>query len=158
MRPFIRLLLVSLMITMLPMRGWAGDVMATEMASSQIQRVHQQAEFTIKLIAASQINTLAKGDVHGGKPSFELQKQSSIAVVPKAMAGHDCDGHVASTPTVLADAQCDSCPTCQACGTVALSAAVVDLTVTFSSRALPRPVATQFASAIAALGQKPPIA
>ena len=105
MRPIIRLLLVSLMITILPMRGWAGDVMATEMASSQIQRVHQQAEFTIKLIAVSQINTLAKGDLYAGKPGFELQKQRSIAGMSKAMAGHDCDGHVASTPHGFAGAR-----------------------------------------------------
>ena len=46
-----RFLVVALMIALLPLRGWAGEVMATEMASSQITHQHEQLDDAIELIA-----------------------------------------------------------------------------------------------------------
>jgi len=52
---------------------------------------------------------------------------------------------------------CADCAFCQACHTVALTNAAPKLASSEHPSALPQPAAAQFASAEAALGQKPPI-
>ena len=52
---------------------------------------------------------------------------------------------------------CPDCAFCQACHTVALTSAEPNLSSSVHASALPQPAAAQFASAEAALGQKPPI-
>jgi hypothetical protein len=72
-------------------------------------------------------------------------------------AGPDCAGHSTGESTHAADGHCKSCSACQACNTVALSLEGPALSPVFQSLALPLPAADQFASADAALRQKPPI-
>ena len=157
MRSIARVMFIIFMVTLLPLRGWAGEVMATEMASSQIERTYHQAEFAIKLAADSHRINWAITNFEGEKSGLEAQKRLFEVNATKTTVMHDCEGHVEANSTAPADAHCDSCPACQACHTVALSTAEASLNSAFLSRTLPRPAAAHFASAIAALGQKPPI-
>jgi len=152
-----RVLLIALMITLLPLRGWAGEVMATEMASSQVVRAHIQVGSATKSGADYARIHWAKGTFEGKKTAFEVQKPLFEAKDAQISAMHDCEGHAKAEESTPLAAHCDSCAACQACHIVALSTTAVDLNLTFSSRALPRPAAAHFASATAALGQKPPI-
>ena len=157
MRSISRVLLIIFMVTLLPLRGWASEVMATGMASNQIERKHPQPEYAIKLIASNSHINWATAYFYGSTTNSDAQKPRFEATAAKSTVTSNCEGHVEADSTVPADAHCDSCPACQACHTMALSAAAINLNPTFSSRTLPRPAAADFASAIAALGQKPPI-
>lgn len=137
-----RHLLLALMIVLLPLRGWMGDAMATEMASGAA--VHLQT--ATKKVA---------DHVHqaGAAPHFD--HVSSQAEAPSAES--DCSGHDAANGTSVADTHCATCTVCQACHTVALSPAAAHGVAVLSPPALQHSPAAQFASAVAALGQKPPI-
>ena len=152
-----RVLVLALMIALLPLRGWAGEVMATEMASSQIVGTHKQADSATELVAARARIHWATATFEGQKTVFGAQNPIFETNHTKTSAMHDCEGLAKADEAGPADAHCDSCSACQACHTVALSTAAVSLNLTFSSRTLPRPAAADFASATAALGQKPPI-
>lgn len=145
-----RFLVLALMIALLPLRGWAGEVMATEMASTQVVRAKTQAESATKLIASNANTHWTTGTFEGKKTVFEAAHTKTSAI-------GDCEGHAKVDEAASAVAHCDSCPACQACHTVALSVSAVDLNFSFSSHTLLRPAAAHFASATAALGQKPPI-
>ena len=152
-----RFLIVALMIALLPLRGWTGEVMATEMASSQITQHHEQLDDAIELIAGHAHKQGISATFEGEKTAFEVQKSPFEAKGTQSAARHDCEGHAKADAAASADGHCDSCPACQACHTVALATVAFSLNLTFSSRTQPRPASTQFASATSALGQKPPI-
>ena len=152
-----RFLVAALMIALLPLRGWTGEVMATEMASSQISHHHEQLDGAIELVSGHAHKQGVSATFEGQKAAFEAQKPTFEATDTQSAAMHDCEGHAKADEAAPADGHCDSCAACQACHTVALSTPAVSLNLTFSSRTLPRPAAAHFASAIAALGQKPPI-
>ena len=152
-----RYLVVALMIALLPLRGWTGEVMATEMASSRISNQHEQLDGAIELVAGHAHKQGISATFVSEKTAFELQKNPFEERNTQTAAMHDCESHGKADEAAPADGHCDSCAACQACHTVALSTAAVSLNLTFSSRTRPRPAAAQFASAITALGQKPPI-
>ena len=152
-----RFLVVALMIALLPLRGWTGEVMATEMASSQITHHHEQLDDAIELVAGHAHKQGVSATFEGEKTAFQVQKTTFEAKNTQSAAMHDCEGHANAGEAASADGHCDSCPACQACHTVALATAEPSLNLTFSSRTQPRPASTQFASATSALGQKPPI-
>lgn len=52
---------------------------------------------------------------------------------------------------------CNPCQSCQACHTVALSASLPAVPSVFVTPVTPHAVAVEFTSALATLGQKPPI-
>lgn len=137
-----RHLVLALMIALLPIRGWVGDVMATEMASP---KATQPANAT-KMVAAH---------AHGAGAEGHFDHVSADA--PAAQPAPDCAGHGAGDSSPAADAHCESCTACQACHTVALSPLIPALHAATAAPALPRSPAAHFASAPAALGQKPPI-
>ena len=141
-----RHLILALMIALLPLRGWAGDVMATQMAASVV------------FIEAVAIETGAS-DTHetGGKASFIHHKQmvesSDVATV--------CHEQLVSHPDTANASNsehCTTCPACQVCHTVALSPSSLNVTISFASPQLGQSSASIFTSADTALGQKPPIA
>ena len=120
------------MMVLLPLRGWTGDAMATEMAVSMAaQQMH--------LTAA----TPEKADVHQGHQGHQSHE------------GHgDCDqahgaGHNAG--------HCESCSACQACHNVALLVDSDELKPSLNSLWTPTEAVDPFASADAAPDQKPPI-
>lgn len=152
-----RFLVLALMIALLPLRVWAGEVMATEMASSQIVRIHKQTEYATELVAVRSRIHWANNGFDSKKTAFEAQKPTLEARAAITPAMHDCDGHVKTDESAPANAHCNSCSACQVCHTAALSTSAVILNPAFAPRTLPRAVAAQFASATPALGQKPPI-
>ena len=152
-----RVLLIIFMIALLPLRGWTGEVMATEMASSQISQQHEQLGDAIELVAGHAHKKGVSATFEGEKTAFAMPKGLLEAKNTDTSAMHDCEGHANADEAAPADGHCASCAACQACHTVALSTAEPSLNLTFSSRTQPHPAAAQFASAISALGQKPPI-
>uniref|UniRef100_UPI0040361CB4 hypothetical protein n=1 Tax=Polaromonas sp. TaxID=1869339 RepID=UPI0040361CB4 len=130
------------MIALLPIRGWVGDVMATEMASPQAVQLHHATE----MVAAQAHGTGAEAHVDHASPDV-----SATTPAP------DCAGHGAGDSLPVANGFCASCAVCQACHTVALSPLMSSTPSARVPPALPRAPAARFASAIAALGQKPPI-
>ena len=140
-----RHLVLALMILLLPLRGWMGDAMATSMAT----------DMAITMAAGTH-KTSQSNHFEGQTPA-----QAAPAADPQALP--DCAGHSASqaTPAQAShDAQGEHgqpCQSCQACHTVALSPSSPDLRGAFTAPPMPRSVAAEFTSAVAALGQKPPI-
>jgi hypothetical protein len=134
-----RHLLFAVLIALLPLRGWVGDAMATQMAAGKIQ--HQTAQ-----VAAE------AGHLH---EDVEMAHTGHATETP---ALHDCAEQAADGGNShAADGHCETCAACQACHTVALTPAPLDLPSYFSASTLPLPAADPFASADAALRQKPPI-
>ena len=72
------------------------------------------------------------------------------------MTANACADHLAAEQCHSSDNH-GSCQACQACHTVALSLAFDSVHPVLASSTLPQIAAAQFASAEAALGQKPPI-
>lgn len=138
-----RHLLLIIMIALLPLRGWASDVMATSMAATRAQHISQTAT---KTIATGAHRTSAKAHF-----------DSRAVATKSAQIAADCSGHDSGNVSFEAATHCDSCSACQACHTVALSSTSVDATAAFNLSTLPRAAAAQFASAPVALGKKPPI-
>jgi len=133
------------MIALLPLRGWAGDVMATQMAASAV---------SIEAVAIE----AGASDAHetGGKASFIHQKQ----MFESSNVTSDCHAQLGSHPdtaNATNSEHCTTCPACQVCHTVALSPPSLDVTISFASPQLGQSSASIFTSADAALGQKPPI-
>ena len=123
------------MIVLLPLRGWAADGMATQMASHQIA-IESGAAKTHEIRATAAFN-------------------------PKNQVEPDC--HEANTEAAMTDMtanqdHCGTCQACQACHTVALSPSPLEVAASFTSPQLRPTSAAAFTSAASALGQKPPIA
>lgn len=159
--PFIihtmRFLLFALMIALLPLRGWVGDAMATEMTLAQSWQ-----QTTIKGVASNNhgtwINThfdhkiVILNALHGAKARHEAQ----MPLPP--LAARNCAGHAFAGHGPSASMTCDACVACQACHTAALGPHAARLLDTaFRIRALPGGPTARFASADTARDQKPPI-
>ena len=140
-----RHLLLILMIALLPLRGWAGDAMATEMAAGQVAQV-QQMHVATKSIAAKD---------HAASVKAYFDHETAVPDAVRTVA--DCAGHGAEDTDHGGGSHCDTCSACQACHTVALAHAAPNVSSTFQAFSLPHSAADQFASADAALRQKPPI-
>jgi hypothetical protein len=136
-----RTLLFLLMIAMLPLRGWVGDAMATEMAVMQVQ--HHPAHHAEH---AHQPDTAGTdGD------------EAMLALTSDADSMHDCEGQAPTGEPSANGDHCATCAACQACHTVALSATTATTGLHFSPVSAPPADTLPFASAEAALRQKPPI-
>jgi hypothetical protein len=159
-RPFFMFLIALLLL-----RGWAGEAMATEMATGRVHPA-QAAQHTLK--TADAIETVASTqDSHWAEGNFDAQTNSQAPGHAEAAgkAGSDCAGHgerlavalSASTGHETGAGDCGSCAACQACHTVALSMTTSDTLSDQVPATQPHSPAARFASALAALGQKPPI-
>lgn len=139
------------MIALLLLRGWSGEAMATEMAAVGLQ----PAQFATKTIAT---------DAHEywAKAHFYQQTGHSVAAPAghgaAAMAGiGDCADQLLDSAEQPAGGHCGFHAACQACYTLAPTAAAARLSLVFSTLTRPGAAAARFASADAAPGQKPPI-
>lgn len=150
-----RILLLAIMIVLLPLRGWMGDAMATDMAINMASGFKN----TTKAIAA---------DAHKTRASEQFEQKFSLQTAPaSSMQAHrDCGGHASSeaAPSAQAhdmhdaqDEHCKPCQSCQACHTVALPASLQSVKRAFAAPVMLPTAAAQFTSAYTALGQKPPI-
>ena len=140
------------MIFLLLLRGWVGDAMATGMAAGHLQRV----DFATESIADYARETRANRHF-----DHALAAGQADSLVHTAAVHSDCAGHgtsLTSDPKAPeAAGHCESCSACQSCHTVALSPLVAPAAAFYKPPALTQAPAAQFASAVAALGQKPPI-
>jgi hypothetical protein len=136
MRP----LVLALMIVLLPLRGWAGDAMVTQMASA--------------VIATQTAASLAHETLD--RTYFDDQNQTLVAAPVKP----DCHEQVAShqeTDQTESNDHCGTCLSCQACHTIAVLSSPLEVSASFASPSLRPSRAVAFTSAASALGQKPPI-
>lgn len=163
-----RHLLLALMIVLLPLRGWMGDAMATDMAINMATRMSTSTAVTAKTIAASAHKTSATSH-------FWHETAALTTPIVVAQAHPDCGGHVSGNAAPLAEAHqahgtsgmhgaqdtqdehCKSCPSCEACHTLALSPPAPRSVAIFSVKGQPDAAALPFVNAEAALSQKPPI-
>ncbi len=150
--------MLALMMILLPLRGWTGDAMATDMAVSMAtQQMHQTA-------AAQHIAEAHRGhqghDSHeglGGHATHEAPTEV-MASAADGLSHADCDQmHDAGHSADHGAGSCESCSACQACHNVALLVTSDGLTPHLSAVWTPTAVADPFASADAAPDQKPPI-
>ena len=139
------------MIALLPLRGWVGDSMATQMAVS----AHVQQEIATESIAVH---------AHHSGAAAHLHDETLSDVKPVLNAGEmsDCHSQHALTSSKAigdsaAEGHCDTCTSCQACFFVAL---MIQSTVQQANPAphgVPFASGSTFTSAASAQGFKPPI-
>ena len=139
------------MIALLLLRGWMGEAMATNMAATWLQPAHSAT----KTIAANAHET-------GAEATFNHKTADSGAAHAargtEAMAGAgDCADQPLDAAAQPTGGHCSAHVACQACHTLAPTAAVAHLTQVFSLLTRPSAAAARFASADATPDQKPPI-
>jgi hypothetical protein len=123
-----------LMIVLLPLRGWMGEAMATEMAAINLATINSVA---INSVATQAINTPA---------TAKLSDENSM---------HDCDMH--QTKTLDNKSAKSLCNHCQACHATGLISTVQIHSFDKVQYAQPLAQTNQFTSASIAHSQKPPI-
>ena len=133
-----------LMIALLPLRGWMGEAMATEMA-------------TMHFVAAQAINTpaIAKFGTQNGINSLPNHLEASADVAMPA----DCEMHAKSKTTSGSDTPSSKrlCSHCQACHAVGLANTIQIISPHSLHNPAPAAHVSLFASVALALSQKPPI-
>lgn len=140
------------MIFLLLLRGMVGDAMATGMAAGHLQRAALATEF----VAVHAHESRADGHVEHAMTSQPAEPMAHSAAMAPDCAGH-ASGPASEPMSQETAGHCESCAACQACNTVALSPLVTRTASLSIPPALPHSPAAHFASALAALGQKPPI-
>ena len=142
-----RQLLLILMIALLPMRGWVGDVMAMEMSAQKL--------VAITLVANNAHPTRATGQFNGeNMPAAQgecAEHAGNAAIHSTSVAD------AASSADDATSGHCNTCAVCEICHSVALHNAMASNPPDFIPHTLPSIGSTRFASALSALGQKPPI-
>ena len=128
-----RIFWLVLLMVLLPLRGWIGDVMATGMAGKQLQRAAHAA------LADPQMTDM--DHAHHGQT---------------VQASPDCAGHEVQAGG-HPEGSCESCSACQACHSLALLVPATPLIPLPAERMRALNRADRFASADASPGQKPPI-
>lgn len=138
-----RLLLLALMIALLPLRGWVGDAMATEMALGH--------SFATKNVATE----------------IYVKRTASHLDVASEVQHTECHGHAGAAGDVSTNApesqdnanhdHCSNCSACQICHTIA-AIAMTDMMAESAMPPVLRPAGgIRFASTVAAPHLKPPI-
>ena len=130
-----RYLLIALMIVLLPLRGWAGNAMAVDMAGQQVLMAQASATSTAVMPADCPMHL--------------------PAVNEKAVDGKLAEGDPDQTST--AGAHCHSCDTCQLCLALASWAHTTWTAGTVSPPTAPLLAGRDFHSADPAASFKPPI-
>ncbi len=132
-----RRLFFILMIALLPLRGWAGEAMATQMA------IHAAQNNAKNLIVNNSINTLSTAISSFKTPDCEIH---ASAPAEKANAATD-----------VTEDSSHTCTHCQACHAVGITNLALNRASYSAVNALPEVQIKRFASADLALRQKPPI-
>ena len=133
-----RFLLIALMVALLPLRGWAGHVMAVDMAAQQIAVAHAEQRSSMK----------ASGSKSAAMPADCL------------MFGKASPGNMASLGTdtpVTSGLQCNSCDTCELCLALASFAHAEWPSGKVGMHSAPVAFGIGFSSADRASSFKPPI-
>ncbi|MCZ8292700.1 MAG: hypothetical protein O9312_04205 [Hylemonella sp.] len=125
-----RVLFLALMIALLPLRGWVGDVMAMERLGQALPTAP----------AAAVHSECHEAQAHQGHD-----------------AAHEHMNHPAGQASGHAQADCSGCTVCQICHSVVLASAPVPASTAVLPTALPPSHARLYASAAPVPGFKPPI-
>lgn len=155
-----RRLLLALLIVMLPLRGWMGDVMAMQADSSPA--------LTIEIIAASDPSAPGSSHFYSEMAAFPVslapEHCPDHAAAPvhgtaaAAMASTDATAHThPGGPDDDASLHGGACNACQVCHSVAMSADVQALAALPLPTPAPRAGIADFTSAVPVPGLKPPI-
>lgn len=131
-----RVLLLALMIALLPLRGWVGDVMAMELAHQPQPAAHHSADHG------------ARAPCHEGQAALAHPHGPAPLVAAAQGASHD---HGQAT------GEHGHCTACEICHSVALTAMLPQLPAAVLPAAIPASGQPLYASAERALGDKPPI-
>ena len=143
------------MIALLPLRSWAGDSITVQLAAQVTAQV-AISSIAIKSGAAGANNTsaLATFDHHkAGDADCHQALAAQGGGTDLAHQAHGSDGDSDSD----SDSTGHTCQACQACHMTALLPAMLLVPAAANPSQLCS-IRTVFTSAIAALGQKPPIA
>lgn len=140
-----RLLILAFMIVLLPLRGWMGDAMATEMVLAQLQ----PTQYAPKTIASNNDGTNTGAHFH--------HESGANVTAQEAPFSHDCAEPASDDASQTKNAYCESCSACQVCHMLVLTPVTADLNALFSAGTRQHAASTPFASAEAVLDQKPPI-
>jgi len=139
------------MIALLPLRGWVGDAMATQMAIS----AHMQQKIATESIAVHAHHS-------GAAAHFHDETLSDVKPALNADEMSDCHSHFSLTSSKAvedntAQGHCDTCTSCQACFFVALAIESAVQQVNPAPHGVPHASGSTFTSAAPAQGFKPPI-
>ncbi len=126
-----RILFLALMIALLPLRGWVGDVMAMERVSQGLTSTQA---------------TAAPGDCH-----------EAMASHGNAGAAHDDHPSAAAQSSANVSGDCGGCTACQICHSVALAGPFSVTPTAAPATSAPQTQARLHASIARAPGFKPPI-
>ena len=148
-----RRLFLFIMIALLPLRGWMGDVMAVEMAAQNTTATKSVANYAYPTRAKVQFDSKIAALAHADCPGHAAMASGPAAESTDTVAPADA----ATAADDTANGHCNTCGVCQICHTVALANAMASNAPDFTPYPLPCIGSTRFASAFTALGQKPPI-
>lgn len=151
-----RRLFLILMIALLPVRGWIGDVMAMEMASKQIDATKVVANYLYPTLEKSLFDTESSVSSRAECPTHAAMTSALAADASGAVWLADAPG-VVNDADGAASGHCNTCGACQICHSVALASNIALNPPDFTAFAPPSTGNTPFASALTALSQKPPI-
>ena len=158
-----RRLFLFIMIALLPLRGWVGDAMAVEMAAQSLYATEIVATYEYTTRATGQFDSKNAAPAHAECPGHAALALGPAAESTDTVAPADVAytaATAATTATTADDAtngHCNTCGVCQICHSVALANAVALSPPDFIPQTRPAASSIRFASALTALGQKPPI-
>ena len=139
---------LGLMIVLLPLRGWMGDAMATEMA----------VPASMALTAPMQLSAeVTAHESHAHQPGTASHSHAGTEQVAGVFAAPGCADHAGSGHSPSDNSHCKSCVVCQACTVVGLA---FPRTISAELHATPEKspcTVSSFSSADCALSLKPPI-
>jgi hypothetical protein len=146
MRRFVHILLIALLL----LRGGMDVAMATTMALGMPATLPAASHHAMVMAepATPQSETAAMADCAGHTAALQNQHVDAVATLADTLT------HTAPDSS---HADCDSCSVCQACHSVALSSSTAAPAHAQTVSDVPNGAQSQFASADAAQGQKPPI-
>ena len=146
-----RFLFLALMLVLLPLRGWAGNVMAINMAAGM---------GTATAAAATTAERHAPADNAASQSAMPADCPMHTQALAAGAPGDSRNESVASAvvnPSNQASAYCTSCDTCELCLAVANPAAAAWALSQTERHIVPVAFNTSFTSAASASNLKPPI-
>lgn len=155
-----RIFVLALMITLLPLRSWVGDAMAGQMLQQQMAAINLEASYIDSTRGSNGFDASTAGQ--------SVQRMATLSSMQaSAPHGVECEGHRGATapqamahtidPADMAASDCATCPSCQVCHGFVLVMPLPTTALTAHQQAAPTVHGEKFASAEAVRGFKPPI-
>ena len=148
-----RRLLLILMIALLPVRGWASDVMTVASATQQLSVASNTTEF----VATHAIQARARATFDGyfeAKPASSMPWDCPWRAKDAGNAAQDGIDSASDSPS---NRFCNGCNTCQLCMALVTSYPMALVSATYLPQAVQQVATISFSSAERTPGFKPPI-